>query len=79
MSMIRDEDFWWVLSTVTIIPLCLAMCMLKVWVIRRDRERQAKKQGNNKTGCPLQYGPVIQVDIMRAAHGVTEPLEPGIV
>lgn len=71
MSAIRDEDFWWVLSTVTIIPLCLVMCGLKAWVIRR----QAKNR-DEKAGCPLQYGPVIQVDILRAAHGVTEPLDP---
>lgn len=55
----------------TIIPLCLVMCGLKAWVIRR----QAKNR-DEKAGCPLQYGPVIQVDILRAAHGVTEPLDP---
>jgi hypothetical protein len=76
MSMIRDEDFWWVLSTVTIIPLCLAMCGLRAWVIQREAKKRAQKQGS---ACPLQYGPVIQVDIMRAAHGVTEPLKPGAV
>ncbi len=59
----RDEDIWWVASVVVIVPLTLAACALKAWVIQK-----AQGSKNKTKDCIPQYAPVIQVDILQAGH-----------